>query len=69
MAIPVLLPLRILGWAAAGLAMGVGWKVGTYLVDTAMGDTRVAEFIEELKSKCQCEAEPLWKRRFSRFTE
>ncbi len=69
MAIPGLLPIRILGWAAAGMALGVGWKVGTYLVDTAMGDTRVKDFLESLKCRCEGEEPPLWKRRFSRFSE
>jgi len=69
MAIPGLLPIKILGWAAAGMALSVGWKVGTYLVDTAMGDTRVVQFIERLKLKCEGEREPLWKRQFSRFSE
>jgi hypothetical protein len=69
MAIPALLPIKLLGWATAGIALGVGWKVGTYLVDTAMGDTRVTEFIERMKLKCEREEEPLWKRQFSRFSD
>jgi len=69
MAIPALLPLKILGWAAAGIAMGAGWRVGTYLVDTAMGDSRVKELVERLKCGCGGEATPLWKRQFTRFSE
>ncbi len=69
MAIPVLFPLRILGWAAAGVALGVGWKVGTHLVDTAMGDPRVKEFVNDLKSACKEEEEPLWKRQYSRLSD
>lgn len=38
MAGPLLLPaLRIMGWAAAGFALAVGWKLGSELVEVAMG--------------------------------
>ena len=38
MAPPLLLPaLRLVGWAAAGFAVAVGWKLGSELVDVAMG--------------------------------
>ncbi|MFH1116816.1 MAG: hypothetical protein V1792_23110 [Pseudomonadota bacterium] len=68
MALPLLLPLRILGWAAAGVALGVGWKVGSHLVETAMSDPRVKEFIGSLKSECKAEEAPLWKRKYSRLS-
>jgi|GEM_PF-666933 len=38
MAPPLLLPaLRLVGWAAAGFAVAVGWKLGSELVEVAMG--------------------------------
>jgi hypothetical protein len=30
----LLLPVKLLGWTAVGLAAGVGWKLGCYLVDS-----------------------------------
>ncbi|MCA1960357.1 MAG: hypothetical protein LDL33_06140 [Desulfomonile sp.] len=38
MAPPLLIPvLRLIGWAAAGFAVAVGWKLGSELVEVAMG--------------------------------
>jgi hypothetical protein len=31
------IPLRILGWAALGFALGVGWKLGSHLVNATFG--------------------------------
>jgi hypothetical protein len=32
----LLLPLKIIGYGAAGLALGAGWKIGTYLAESAI---------------------------------
>ncbi len=31
----------MLGFVAAGLALGVGWKLGCHLVDTAFGKEKI----------------------------
>ncbi len=36
---PLVFPaIRLIGWAAAGFALGAGWKLGKNLVDVAMGE-------------------------------
>jgi hypothetical protein len=34
----LLFPIKVLGWTAVGLALGVGWKLGCHLVDVVMGE-------------------------------
>lgn len=68
----VLYPLRIAGWAAFGLALGAGWKLGSHLVDVAMGERdlkwpelpRLADLVKTGEGN-----QPLWKRRFTKVTE
>jgi hypothetical protein len=69
MANPGFLFLKLMGFAAAGIALGAGWKLGTYLVDTATGDTKANELIGRLKCAIRDEKDPLWKRKFSRISE
>ncbi len=33
----LVIPLRMLGLAAAGFALGAGWKLGAHLVDVTLG--------------------------------
>ncbi|HMK36506.1 MAG TPA: hypothetical protein VK463_15640 [Desulfomonilaceae bacterium] len=46
----LLFPLKLLGWTAAGLALGVGWKLGCNLVDVAMGEKTLMCFPQEEQS-------------------
>lgn len=41
---PLLFPIKLLGWTAAGLALGVGWKLGCHLVAVAMGEKEFLVF-------------------------
>jgi hypothetical protein len=63
------LPLKFLGWTAAGLGLAVGWKLGSYLYDVAM-DKKVRErFFEGCSLTGEtAEAQALWKRTFSRVS-
>ena len=62
-------PLRFAGYAVLGLALGVGWKLGSRLVDTAMGDRELKlPSLSDLKQRYEA-SQPLWKRRFTRITE
>jgi hypothetical protein len=68
----LLLPIKIVGLVAAGAALGMGWKLGSYIFKTVAADENVTKFTEDFKSKyCswmgQEESEPLWKRRFDKF--
>ncbi len=63
-----LLPLKVLGWAAAGVALGVGWKVGCYLVEKVANDPDVKDFLSSIPPACKVSEEPLWKRRFSKVS-
>lgn len=69
MAGPIILPVKLLGWAAAGVALGFGWQLGSYLVRTAAGDKHVKELIERIKCGCGSEDSQLWKRQFSKISE
>jgi hypothetical protein len=63
-------PVKILGWAAAGFALSVGWKAGSHVVKTIMQDENVQQFFQDIKSKGRKagepsgQQEPIWKRRF-----
>lgn len=61
----LLFSTKVLGLAALGLAVAVGWKLGSYLVDVAFdGETR-DRFFERVDAFCGEEKEtPLWKRQF-----
>jgi hypothetical protein len=65
MANPILLPMKALGWAAAGFVAGTaGWKLGVYLAEVALGEKespldRVSQVLDGLKPQ-----DPLWKRKF-----
>ena len=61
---------KVLGFAALGLAVAVGWKLGSYLVDVAFDEETRDRFFEKVDQVCGQEQEPpLWKRKFSRITE
>ncbi len=65
----ILLPIKMVGFVAAGLALGVGWKLGSYLVNAVMADENVKKFTQDFKGACgswaaQEQGEPLWKRKF-----
>ncbi len=69
----LLFPIKILGWAAAGFALGAGWKVGSHVVKTVMQDENVQQFFQDVKAKSKKagkpteQGDPLWKRRFDDF--
>ncbi len=42
----LLWPVKLLGWAATGAALGIGWKVGTLIYD------KVEEALGELSTSC-----------------
>lgn len=67
----LLFPLKVVGLIGAGAALGVGWKLGSYLVDAAMADENVKRFFRDLGCACsesdaQEQGEPLWKRKFEK---
>lgn len=69
---PLLFPIKMFGWAAAGVALGVGWKLGSYLLNAAMADENVKRFMRDFT--CQAEGrgeggEPLWARKFEKFSD
>ena len=61
-----LFPIRLMTIAAAGLALGAGWKAGTCLVELVTGDRKVdwSKFGDLVKQD-----EPLWKRKFTKVSE
>jgi hypothetical protein len=69
---PLLFPIKMFGWVAAGVALGVGWKLGSYLLNAAMADENVKRFMRDFT--CQAEGggeggEPLWARKFEKFSD
>lgn len=67
-----LIPLRLLGFAASGFALGVGWKLGSHLVDVAMGEKdltwpKVPDAVTGVFESCKGQ-DPLWKRKFSKVS-
>lgn len=65
----ILFPLKLLALAAAGVAVGVGWKVGAYLGDVVTGEKEFAapHVLDQLRQEGGCE--PLWKRKFSKVSD
>jgi hypothetical protein len=64
----IMLPVRWPGLAIAGLALGVGWKLGCYIGDVATGERTVNwQPLVDLVKKAQG-PEPLWKRQFSKVS-
>lgn len=59
------LPFKVFGWTAAGVAFGVGWKLGSAILDAALGEKGLDPYIEALKQCDPKEADPLWKKKFS----
>ncbi len=61
--------LRILGLAATGFALAVGWKLGSELVDVAMGkkDLKWPEWPQ--KGGTDAEREELLKRKFPKMSD
>ncbi len=65
----LLFPVKFLGFAAVGFALGAGWKLGTYLVDVAL-DQETRDRFFECTGLAQGSAEaPLWKRSYSKVSE
>jgi len=64
----IALPIKIIGWTAAGVALAAGWKLGSYIINAAANNTEVQRFYENMKACCKPE-EPLWKRQFSKVSE
>jgi hypothetical protein len=65
----MLFPLKLLGWTAAGAALAVGWKLGSYLLDKLMEDPAWNEFFVRTPGKEGQSGKPLWQRRFSKVSE
>jgi hypothetical protein len=62
--------VKLFGVAAAGVALAVGWKLGSYLVDVALDEETRDRFFERVGEACgEHQEQPLWKRRFSRVSE
>jgi|WetSurMetagenome_2_1015567.scaffolds.fasta_scaffold2455234_1 hypothetical protein len=64
----LLFPLKLLGWTAAGAALAVGWKLGSYLVDTVVNDPEWNEFFVRTPHEEGKSGEPLWQRKFSKVS-
>ena len=63
------IPFRLVGWAAAGVALGAGLKLGSYLVDAAMGEKEVKwPNLEGLFQK-DTGHDPLWKKQFGKISD
>ncbi len=64
----VLFPIRMLGLVAAGLALAVGWKMGSRLVDMVF-DKEAREGLFEWMEPQRESDEALWKRQFSKVSD
>lgn len=66
-----LLPIsfRFVGWAAAGVALGAGLKLGSYLVDAAMGEKEIAWPNLPDWFKGNAGGDPLWKKEFGKISD
>jgi len=65
----VLFPIKMLGLAAAGLALAVGWKLGSHLVDAVFDKEARERLFEWMEPERQSSEAPLWKRQFSKVSD
>jgi hypothetical protein len=65
----LLFPFKLLGWTAAGAALAVGWKLGSYLVDVASDEATRERFFATCGLCEEAGEQPLWRRTFARFSE
>ncbi len=63
-----LFPIKLLGLAAVGLALAVGWKIGSRLVDMVF-DKEAREGLFEWMGPQRKSDEALWKRQFSKVSD
>jgi hypothetical protein len=63
-----LFPIKMLGLAATGLALAVGWKVGSHLVEIVFDKQARDRFFEWGDSECRDAKGPLWKRQYSKVS-
>jgi hypothetical protein len=68
MGVPLML-LRFLGLTAAGFALGAGWKLGSHLVDAAMGEKDLFEGRPDSGDTPDDSCDPLWRRRFAKISD
>jgi hypothetical protein len=64
----VLFPIKMLGLAAAGLALAVGWKMGSRLVEVVFDKEARERFYEWMEPELKSEEAALWKRKFSKVS-
>ncbi len=69
MSLPLLIPLRFLGAAAAGFGLAVGWKLGSHLVQVAMGKEDLLWPPRNCRSESDLDADALLKRKFSKLSD
>jgi len=65
----LLFPVKFLGLAALGFAMGAGWKLGSYLVDVALDQETRDRFFECTNLGQESTEQPLWKRSYPKVSE
>ncbi len=65
----VLFPIKLLGLAAAGLALAVGWKMGSRLVDMVFDEEAREGFFKWMEPQGKSDEAPLWKRQFSKVSD
>ena len=63
------IPLRLIGWAAAGVALGAGLKLGSYLVDAAMGEKEIKWPNMETLFPKDTDSDPLWRKQFTKISD
>jgi hypothetical protein len=69
MSLPLLVPLRFLGAAAAGFGLAVGWKLGSHLVEVAMGKEDLLWPSRDCRSGSEPETNDVLKRKFSKISD
>jgi hypothetical protein len=65
----LLFPVKFLGFAALGFALGAGWKLGSYLVDVALDEETRDHFFECTNLGQGSTEQPIWKRSYPKVSE
>jgi hypothetical protein len=65
----LLLPLKFASWAGIGVALAVGWKLGSFLYDAATSQETRDCLFAACVSGAQEGDQPLWRRKYSRVSE
>jgi len=66
---PFPIPVPLVGFAAAGIALGVGWQLGSYLGAVVLGERTIDWSPLKRAFQEKKQEEHLWRREFGKISQ